>query len=276
MVDQGDGTSLAYLGQAASSLDIVHSGYVCPAGASMTLQLEVKLVSATNICVQWLSKSFIEEFNFCSHGLNTDHFVRISHTFVNGSGASSSCYWGIGRQYNYSGNGVAGHQSLQTTGTVLIRAFQIFTTSNMKTALSGDLDLTATLTAATKSFVIPHESKENWKLRHWCTESDAPGGNLIYKRQVAAVKAGVADLLMPSWFGWLAKNVLIFCNGSKHHGTAWGEQDQLDPCVIHITVSKGGLYNVMVVADRADRCATTMCAQEVEERPEETGDLSKP
>ncbi len=46
-----------------------------------------------------------------------------------------------------------------------------------------------------------------------------------------------------------------------------GEQDKLDPSVIHLNVSKGGVYNIMVTADRADVCATTMCPQEVEYVP---------
>ena len=84
---------------------------------------------------------------------------------------------------------------------------------------------------------------------------------------VTAPKAGLADLIMPSWFAWLAKDVQVFANGFRHHGTAWGEQDELDPCVIHLNVSKGGIYNVLVVADRADVCATSMCPQETEYVP---------
>ncbi len=72
---------------------------------------------------------------------------------------------------------------------------------------------------------------------------------------------------MPSWFQYLAKNVMVFANGVKHHGTAWGEQDELDPCVIHITTSKGGVYNIMVTCDRADDCAINKCPQEIEYLP---------
>ena len=89
----------------------------------------------------------------------------------------------------------------------------------------------------------------------------------LYRRQITAVKAGITDLIMPDWFQHLATNVMIFCNGFKHHGTAWGEQDELDSNVIHITTSKGGIYNIMVTADRKDACAMTMCPQEVEYIP---------
>ena len=130
--------------------------------------------------------------------------------------------------------------------------------------MTSNCVISGSIPGATKSFDIPHEGKDGYRLRHWCIEGDAPGGSLIYKRQITAIKAGLAEVVMPSWFQWLAKNVMVFCNGFKHHGTAWGEQDSLDPCVIHLNVSKGGIYNILIVADRADMCATTMCPQETE------------
>ena len=133
--------------------------------------------------------------------------------------------------------------------------------------VTGNCIISGSLQAATKSFDIPHEEKEGHRLRHWCIEGDAPGGSLIYKRQVTAPKAGLAEVLLPSWFAWLAKDVQVFVNCSKHHGTGWGEQDELDPCIIRLNVSKGGTYNVLLVADRADRCATSMCPQETEYIP---------
>ena len=134
----------------------------------------------------------------------------------------------------------------------------------------GNIRCTGSLTASslatnTKNFDIPNEGtgKENFRCRHWCVEGDTPGGSLMYKRQVTAPEAGLVDIVMPSYFAWLAKNIMIFSSGVKHNGTAWGEQDELDPCVLHLTVSRGGTYNVMIVADRNDTCATS-CPQEVE------------
>ena len=138
--------------------------------------------------------------------------------------------------------------------------------------VGGNILASGSITGSTKSFDITHEGREGYRLRHWCMEGDVPGGSLLYKRSVIADKAGVTDLIMPSWFGWLAKDVMVFCNGFRHHGTAWGERDELDPCVIHLNVSKGGIYNIMVTADRNDVCATTMCPQQIEyipEKPEE-------
>ena len=76
----------------------------------------------------------------------------------------------------------------------------------------------------------------------------------------------MVDLIMPSYFAYLATNVTVFCNGFKHLGTAWGEQDELEPSVIHITTSRKGVYNIMVMGDRCDDCARLKCPQEVEYR----------
>ena len=94
------------------------------------------------------------------------------------------------------------------------------------------------ITASTKNFDIlhPDPAKTGMRLRHWCLEGDTPGGGLLYRKQVAAIRSGTTDLIVPGWFQHLAKNVMVFCNGYKHHGTAWGVQDELDPNVIHITI----------------------------------------
>ena len=197
-----------------------------------------------------------------SNGLNTNSFVTCTVTYTNTAASPVSLEWNIGRQYDHAGG--TGWTTDQTTGTCILKNFSIFASGSTTTTFTGDVTVAGTMTASSKSFDILHEAKPDMRLRHWCTEGDAPGGSLIYKRQVTAVKAGVVDLLMPSWFQWLAKDVHIFCNGFKHHGKAWGEQDALDPCVIHLNVSKGGVYNVLVTADRNDMCATTMCPQAVE------------
>ena len=135
-----------------------------------------------------------------------------------------------------------------------------------------------TLSAPTKQFDIAHPDPEKlgMPLRHWCTEGDHPGKSLLHQRQLTAVKASLADLIMPDWFQHLAKNVIMSCNGFKHQGTAWGEQDDLDPYVLHITVSKGGSYNIMVIADRNDVCATTLCPKQVKYILEEPEDPPQP
>ena len=111
----------------------------------------------------------------------------------------------------------------------------------------GNILCSGSITGATKAFDISHPDpkKPDMRLRHWCIEGDAPGGSLMYKKQITAVQTVITDLIMPSWFQHLAKNVMIFCNGFKHQGTAWGEQDELNPNVIHITTTKGRPYHLI-------------------------------
>ena len=87
---------------------------------------------------------------------------------------------------------------------------------------SGNISCTGTMSAGVKPFVIDHPMKAGQKLRHWVRESDAPGGCLDYARQITATKAGVYELRMEDWFPAIAKDVMVFCNGFRHHGTALG------------------------------------------------------
>jgi len=142
----------------------------------------------------------------------------------------------------------------------------ILATGNISCA--GNISCTGTMSAGVKPFVIDHPTKAGQKLRHWCRESDAPGGCLDYARQITATKAGVYELIMPDWFPAISKNVLVFCSPFRQMGTAWGEQSEDDPRIIHIHTSRGGVFNVLIMADRADHCAIS-CDQEVEFTPKE-------
>ena len=90
----------------------------------------------------------------------------------------------------------------------------------------------------------------------------------MYTRQIVAAKASVVYLTLPAWFKLLAKNALIFASPFQHFGNAWGKVGEEDGNTIEIHTSRGGAYNVLIVADRADKCATTMCPQELEYIPQ--------
>ena len=53
-------------------------------------------------------------------------------------------------------------------------------------SVTGDLTVSGTMTAATKSFDIVHPdpSKPDYRLRHWCVESDIAGGMVMYTQSV--------------------------------------------------------------------------------------------
>ena len=89
----------------------------------------------------------------------------------------------------------------------------------------------------------------------------------MYRRQLQCNR-GKNVLQMPSWFEHLCADVLCFTSPAGHHfGLSWGAPAEDDPNRIIVGVSKEGLYNVLVTARRKDKCATTMCPQEVEFTP---------
>ena len=133
--------------------------------------------------------------------------------------------------------------------------------------VTGNILCSGSITGATKSFDIPHEGREGWRLRHWCVESDSPGGNVMYKRRITAPKAGIYDLILPAWFAWLAGDTHVHATGFQHFGLCWGERDELDPRILRLHVQRGGAYNILVISDRVDTCATTMCPKDVEYLP---------
>ena len=163
----------------------------------------------------------------------------------------------------------AGNSNPQSVGYLWIKDFTVTASPGLLWTTNG-LTVSGHLAASTKSFDVPLdrslqvEGEREVRMRHWCTEGDAIGGNLLYKRQITATKAGVYQLRMPRWFRFLATNVMVFCSGVRNLGTAWGEQDEHDGDLINVTTSRGGLFNVLITADRNDHCARNCCPQSVE------------
>jgi len=121
------------------------------------------------------------------------------------------------------------------------------------------------ISAAVKPFEIEHPdpAKPDMRLRHWCVESDTPGGMVMYTKTVdMSTTSETFD--MPDWFKYLTKNVIVFITPFKQFGSGWGE------CIdntLKIHTTSTGKWNVLITADRNDKCATTMCPQEVEYTP---------
>ena len=101
------------------------------------------------------------------------------------------------------------------------------------------------------------------RLRHWCVESDVVGGMVMYTRAID-MNTTSDTFDMPDWFKYLTKNVIVFITPFKQFGSGWGE------CIdntLKIHTTSIGQWNVLITASRDDKCATTMCPQEVEYTP---------
>ena len=89
----------------------------------------------------------------------------------------------------------------------------------------------------------------------------------MYRKQVDATQ-GNNIIQMPDWFKHLATNVLCVASPVRHFGLCWADLDNNDSNCIILGTSKAGICNVIVTAKCNDMCATTMCPQEVEYKPE--------
>jgi hypothetical protein len=123
-----------------------------------------------------------------------------------------------------------------------------------------------------KPFEIPHpdpgKAADSWKLRHWCLESDDPGGSVAYRRIIDASQ-GNNTIVMPEWFPLLTKNVICFSSPIRHFGLSWCDQNPDNPREIILGASKAGKYAVMITAARNDKAARE-CPSDVEYQEFET------
>ena len=185
--------------------------------------------------------------------------------FSNGIGLWGGSGNALPEQYGNTG-GVLPHMLVANNGNVGMN------TSNPteKLHVVGNILCSGSITAtsassAIKSFDIEHPdpAKPDMRLRHWCVESDAPGGMVMYTKTVdMSTTSETFD--MPDWFKYLTKNVIVFITPFKQFGSGWGE------CIdntLKIHTTSTGKWNVLITADRNDKCATQMCPQEVEYTP---------
>ena len=165
-----------------------------------------------------------------------------------------------------SGTGAAPHLFIQNNGLVGVNT----TAPGYTLDITGDIRATGVVYGSVKSFDIAHPdpSKPDMRLRHWVTESNEPGGNLLYRFQVDAVQ-GNNTIQMPDYFKHLATNVMCVASPVRHFGLCWADLDNNDSNCIILGTSRAGIYNVILTAKRNDICATTMCPQEVEYQPAE-------
>ena len=225
----------------------------------------------TSIGVSLGINSGANGYQECRFALYEDNLVQHNHWYgmalYVGATVGMGLWGSSGVQTIDQGNGVGAipHLFLQNGSFVGINTV----TPVYQLDVTGDIRATGSIIGASKAFLIDHPdpSKDGQKLRHWCVEGDDPGGAVMYRRQLDCAR-GTNVLQMPSWFRHLAQDVLCFTSPVHHFGLSWAAQDAEDPNIITVGVSKDGLYNILVTGCRKDKCATTMCPQEVEFTPE--------
>ena len=105
-------------------------------------------------------------------------------------------------------NGLLPHMLISISGNVGINNAN----PSEKLHVTGNILCSGTISGSSKSFDIQHPdpNKNDMRLRHWCVESDVPGGMVIYRRQIVTTNAQTITLTMPDWFKHLTTNVIIF------------------------------------------------------------------
>ena len=129
-----------------------------------------------------------------------------------------------------SGTGTAPHLFIQNNGLVGVNT----TAPGYTLDITGDIRATGVVYGSVKSFDIAHPdpSKPDMRLRHWVTESNEPGGNLLYRFQVDAV-LGKNTIRMPDYFKHLAANVMCVASPVRHFGLCWADLDNNNSnCII--------------------------------------------
>jgi hypothetical protein len=122
--------------------------------------------------------------------------------------------------------------------------------SPYKLYVGGNSYFGGTTTASgTKTFDIPHPTKENLRLRHRCIES--PEARLLYEFQLPC-NNGTNSIDLPDYFVPLNTACRVYCSSFQHFGAAWGEV--LGEKLI-VTANEPGLYNILLLGTRNDRAA---------------------
>jgi len=258
--DNGSDATIT-LGNGATGQDHYYTLGSCPANGTITISIDVKLGTANNIVLYWWGSAPIEIFDV-NDGLNTSTFTTCSLTFTNNTASPISKEWSIGRTYDHAGS-PPGWTTHQTTGTCIVKNFSVATATTIPTTtFVGSVSISGTMTAATKSFDIKHPDpdKIDYRLRHWCVESDKPGGMVMYTKTVE-MNTTSETFNMPDWFKHLTENVIVFVTLFNHFGSAWGE---CASSILHIHTTTKGQWNVLITASRADHCSQFMCPQEGE------------
>jgi len=157
--------------------------------------------------------------------------------------------------------GTLAHMFISATGNVGVNNQNPLYTLDV----NGSLYVSNSIASPIKNFDIPHPDpgKPDMRLRHWCIESDVPGGMVMYRRTIDMTST-METIEMPSWFSHLTKDVIVQVTPYQHFGSAWGE---CNGNTIELHATTLGKWHVLITGARKDDCAVNYCPQEVEYVP---------
>jgi hypothetical protein len=112
-----------------------------------------------------------------------------------------------------------------------------------------------TLSAASKTFDIPHPSKVGVRLRHRCMESDVPR---LYYEFTVICQEGLNAEPLPEWHVVLNSDCRVYCSPVGHFNRAWG---QVVGGELQVTTDGPGPFNVLLTGVRSDPAAVDELAQ---------------
>jgi hypothetical protein len=124
--------------------------------------------------------------------------------------------------------------------------------------INGPITGVSSITASsgvftTKPFCIPHPDTSKppgTRLRHRCIEGEQSCTFYTYRLNCTT---GLNTFSLPDYFRYLnADDAMVYVSPIKHFGRGWGETSESN---LLVTVESGGLYNILVIATRADKDA---------------------
>jgi len=144
--------------------------------------------------------------------------------------------------------------ALLIDGSTINNTLLVGTTSNTyksyRLAVGGASYFAGNTTATgTKTFDIPHPTKENKRLRHRCIES--PKARLLYEFQVDCLP-GTTSVELADWLVALSTDFCAYCSPFRHFGAAWAE---VVGSQLRVTSNCSGVFNVLLLGTRDDQAA---------------------
>jgi hypothetical protein len=208
---------------AASQLDFSYAGQVTTAGmgsaASATAQARIVLFHGSGLLAFFTKVS------------NTNPAIQLD-----GGSSSQTLLIGV------------------TTPTSTTQLYRLYVNGNAY--INGGLALPATSngtiacysisTVVSKAFDICHPTKEGWRLRHRCPESDK--ARLFYEYTLEC-QPGLNTMQLPDWHAPMNQECRVYCAPFRHFGAAWGEVVGSE---LQVTANAPGAFHVYLTGVRCD------------------------